>query len=415
MTALEGDLVVAADGVNSTLRSAYGFEPSLDVAAATYAWFGTDHVFESFTFIIAETAAGRRAGARVSVLRRASTFIVETHAACTLDKAACEELFGYRLIENRTRWINFVTVRNPFWRRDNVVLLGDAAHTAHFSIGCGTKLAMEDAISLAWAVREGDIDAYEAERRPIVESTQRAAQGSLEWFEGIGRYVHQDPEVFAFNLLTRSRRITYGELRMRDPDFVAAVSDSPPMFTPFACGRWSWPTAWWSRRWTCTRRSTGRRATSTSCTSARGRSAAPGLVMTEMICTSADGRITPGCGGLYRDEHVRGVEADRRLRARTTRRSAARSATPGARARRKLLWEGEDVPLRRGQLAADRAVADPVRGGRQPGAARDDARRHGRGARRVRRRGASGPTRRASICSRSTWRTAISCRASCRR
>ena len=86
-----------------------------------------------------------------------------------LDKAACEALFGYQLIENRTRWINFVTVRNASWRHGNVVLLGDAAHTAHFSIGSGTKLAMEDAISLAWAVKEGDIDAYEAERRPIVE------------------------------------------------------------------------------------------------------------------------------------------------------------------------------------------------------------------------------------------------------
>ena len=136
---------------------------------------------------------------------------------------------------------------------------------------------MEDAIALAWAVREGDIDAYEAERRPIVESTQRAAQGSLEWFEGIGRYMHQDPQTFAFNLLTRSRRITHGELRMRDPDFVAALGDAPPMFAPLrlrvAGAR---PTASSSRRWTCTRRSTGRRATSTSCTSARARSAAPG-------------------------------------------------------------------------------------------------------------------------------------------
>ena len=157
------------------------------------------------------------------------------------------------------------------------MLLGDAAHTAHFSIGCGTKLAMEDAISLAWAVREGDIDAYEAERRPIVESTQRAAQGSLEWFEGIGRYTRQDPRTFAFNLLTRSRRITHGELRMRDPDFVATLARrAADVRAVPAARRWSWPTASWSRRWTCTRRSTARRATSTSCTSARGRSAAPG-------------------------------------------------------------------------------------------------------------------------------------------
>ena len=156
------------------------------------------------------------------------------------------------------------------------MLLGDAAHTAHFSIGSGTKLAMEDAISLAWAVREGDIDAYEAERRPIVESTQRAAQGSLEWFEGIGRYTRQDPRTFAFNLLTRSRRITHGELRMRDPDFVATLGDgAADVRRRSGCAGWSSPTASSSRRWTCTRPSTARRATSTSCTSARARSAAP--------------------------------------------------------------------------------------------------------------------------------------------
>src|ERR671920_2430468 len=129
---------------------------------------------------------------------------------------------------------------------------GDAAHTAHFSIGSGTKLALEDAIGLAWALREqpgdlgGALAAYEADRRPIVESTQRAAQGSLEWFEGIARYVRQPPVLFAFNLLTRSRRITYGELQLRDPGFVEEVDAAfageaargaaplrPPMFMPF--------------------------------------------------------------------------------------------------------------------------------------------------------------------------------------
>src|SRR3954463_7435635 len=232
VTALDGDLVVAADGVNSTLRAAYGFEPSLDRRRATYAWFGTDHVFDAFTFIIAETPQGVVQVHAYPYSATRSTFIVETTTA-QLDKQACEELFGYRLIENRTRWINFVTVRNPFWRRENVVLLGDAAHTAHFSIGSGTKLAMEDAISLAWAVREGDIDAYEAERRPIVESTQRAAQGSLEWFEGIGRYTRQDPRPFASTLLPPSRGTPPGELRKRDPDFVGSLCDTPPMFAPF--------------------------------------------------------------------------------------------------------------------------------------------------------------------------------------
>ena len=136
---------------------------------------------------------------------------------------------------------------------------------------------MEDAISLAWAVREGDIDAYEAERRPIVESTQRAAQGSLEWFEGIGRYTHQDPRTFAFNLLTRSRRITHGELRMRDPDFVATLGDGAADVhaVPAARARARQPRRGLADGHVLAR-STARRATSTSCTSARGRSAAPG-------------------------------------------------------------------------------------------------------------------------------------------
>src|SRR3954462_10897390 len=348
VASLEGDLVVAADGVNSTLRSAYGFEPSLDVRKATYAWFGTEQVFESFTFIIAETPEGVVQVHAYPYSSSRSTFIVES-SGVQLDRAACEALFGYELIENRTRWINFVTVRNPFWRRGNVVLLGDAAHTAHFSIGSGTKLAMEDAISLAWAVREGDIDLYEAERRPIVESTQRAAQGSLEWFEGIGRYMRQEPRLFAFNLLTRSRRITHGELRMRDPEFVAQLGDSPPMFWPLKL-----------RSLELQNRvvvSPMDMYTSVDGTpgdfhlvhlGARAIGGA-GLVMTEMICTSADGRITPGCGGLYKDEHT---AAWKRIVdfVHTHSRSAigCQIGHAGRKGSTKLLWEGEDVPLDEG-------------------------------------------------------------------
>ena len=167
----------------------------------------------------------------------------------------CRELFadaleGHELQANNSKWVTFTTVRNRCWRSGNVVLVGDSAHTAHFSIGSGTKLAMEDAVALAWAFRccgtddvAGALAAYEEERRPVVESTQRAAQGSLEWFEGIGRYVRQPGLQFAFNLLTRSRRVTYDNLRLRDPGFVAAVDrlfadrcgfagERPPMFAP---------------------------------------------------------------------------------------------------------------------------------------------------------------------------------------
>src|SRR5262249_31264057 len=190
------------------------------------------------------------------------------------------------------------------WRKDNVVLLGDAAHTAHFSIGSGTKLAMEDAIALAWAVKQDDIDAYEAERRPIVESTQRAAQGSLEWFEGIGRYMGQPPRLFAFNLLTRSRRITYGELRMRDPEFVDSLITTPPMFTPFKVRGLEL-----ANRVICSPMdmySSSDGVPGDFHLMHLGARAVGGaaLVMSEMICTSADGRITPGCGGLYTDEQA---------------------------------------------------------------------------------------------------------------
>src|SRR3954462_13362677 len=235
------DLVVAADGVNSTLRRRYAasFEPSLDRRRAKYVWFGTDLVFDAFKFFIKETEHGVLQVHGYPYSDTMSTFIVETTPRAWrglgLDRASeeeslamCEDLFadvleGHRLIANRSLWIDFVTVRNRSWRHENVVLLGDAAHTAHFSIGSGTKLAMEDAIALAWAFREHGagaiptaLAAYDAERRPIVESTQRAAQGSLEWFEGIERYMGQDPRIFAFNLLTRSRRITYTELQLRD-------------------------------------------------------------------------------------------------------------------------------------------------------------------------------------------------------
>src|SRR5919109_3425255 len=302
-----------------------------------------------------------------------STFIVETTPEAWrglgLDRATeeeslaiCENLFsdvleGHRLIANRSLWIDFVTVRNASWRHENVVLLGDAAHTAHFSIGSGTKLAMEDAIALAWAFREhgpddvpGALEAYEAERRPIVESTQRAAQGSLEWFEGIGRYMGQDPRIFAFNLLTRSRRITYTELQLRDPGFIASVdaafSSRPPMFTPFRLRGME----------LCNRVVVSPMDMYCSVDGTpgdfhlvhlghRGIGGA-GLVMTEMICVSREGRITPGCGGLYRDEHT---AAWKRIVAFVHAHGRAKIGCQlghsGRQGSTTLMWEAEDQPL----------------------------------------------------------------------
>jgi anthraniloyl-CoA monooxygenase len=252
------DLIVGADGASSAVRAARpeDFGPSLDHRHSRYVWFGTDIVFDAFKFFIEETPHGVFQAHAYPYNDRMSTFIVETHetiwrkagldlltagplAPGQSDMASlefCADLFaealeGHSLVANNSKWLNFVTVHNQRWCADNVVLVGDAAHTAHFSIGSGTKLAMEDAVALAWAFRCYGSDvaeallAYEAERRPIVESTQRAAQASLEWFEGIGRYVNQERMRFAFNLLTRSRRVTYDNLRLRDPAFVEAVDE----------------------------------------------------------------------------------------------------------------------------------------------------------------------------------------------
>src|SRR3954470_12304878 len=371
----EFDLVVAADGVNSTLRRRHedAFGPSLDRRKAKYAWFGTDLVFDAFKFFIKETEQGVVQVHGYPYSDAMSTFIVETTPRAWrglgLDRASeeeslaiCEDLFadvldGHRLVPNRSVWIDFVTVRNASWRHRNVVLLGDAAHTAHFSIGSGTKLAMEDAIGLAWAVKEnpGDVGAalaaYEAERKPIVESTQRAAQGSLEWFEGIERYMGQEPRIFAFNLLTRSRRITYTELQLRAPGFVASVDEQfapgrPPMFTPFRL-----------RGLELDNRVVVSPMDMYSAVDgtpgdfhlvhlgARGIGGA-GLVMTEMICVSADGRITPGCGGLYRDEHTaawaRIVDF---VHAHGHAKIGCQLGHSGRKGSTKLMWEAEAQPL----------------------------------------------------------------------
>ncbi|HUA47393.1 MAG TPA: bifunctional salicylyl-CoA 5-hydroxylase/oxidoreductase [Solirubrobacteraceae bacterium] len=369
------DLIVGADGASSAVRTALArdFVPSLDRRHCRYIWLGADVAFDAFKFFIAETEHGAVQAHAYPYDGGASTFIVEMHertwkrlglGELSLDESVtwCSELFddaldGRRLLANNSRWINFVTVRNRRWCVDNVVLLGDAAHTAHFSIGSGTKLAMEDAVSLAWAFRSFGDDvftattAYESERRPIVESTQRAAQASLEWFESIGRYTEQPRLQFAFNLLTRSRRVTYDNLRLRDPSFVGSVHPDPrpPMFMPF--------------------RLRGLELANRVVVSPMDMYAADdgtpgdfhlvhlgaralggaGLVMTEMICVSDIGRITPGCAGIYRAEHV---SAWRRIvqfaHAHGDCAMGAQIGHSGRKGSTKLMWEGMDEPLLEG-------------------------------------------------------------------
>jgi anthraniloyl-CoA monooxygenase len=384
------DLVVAADGAASAVRAGRvgDFQTTLDPRHCRYMWMGTDLVFDAFKFFIAETPHGVLQAHAYPYSRQMSTFIVEvaelTWRRAGLDRltpgplppgvsddasvAFCQDLFadaldGHTLQANNSKWINFVTVRNSSWRSDNVVLLGDAAHTAHFSIGSGTKLAMEDAVALASAFREhgpddvsAALDAYESERRPLVESTQRAAQGSLEWFEGIARYVQQPRLQFAFNLLTRSRRITYDNLRLRDAEFVADVDDlfagdggfsaRPPMFAPLRLRGLMLP-----NRVVVSPMDMYSAVDGTPSDfhlvhlGARALGGAA-LVYSEMICVSAEGRITPGCAGMYWAEHVQAwrriVEFGHRYGGCAM---AAQLGHSGRKGSTKLMWLGIDQPL----------------------------------------------------------------------
>jgi anthraniloyl-CoA monooxygenase len=394
--AADFDLVVAADGASSAIRAARGedFTPMLDPRHCRYMWLGTDLVFDAFKFFIAETEHGVFQAHAYPYSDSMSTFIVEvaeeTWRHAGLDRGSdpahplapgqsdevsvdfCRRLFGedalegHALYANNSKWINFVTVRNRCWRSGNVVLIGDAAHTAHFSIGSGTKLAMEDAVALAWSFHEhGEDDvpaalaAYEAERRPVVESTQRAAQGSLEWFEGIARYVDQPRRQFAFNLLTRSRRVTYDNLRLRDESFVADVDAEwsaaghfvarPPMFAPLRLRELALP-----NRVVVSPMDMYSAVDGTPSDfhlvhlGARALGGAA-LVYSEMICVSDIGRITPGCAGMYRDEHV---EAWRRIVDFAHRSGgcaiAGQLGHSGRKGSTKLMWDGIDEPLPEG-------------------------------------------------------------------
>jgi anthraniloyl-CoA monooxygenase len=259
----EADLVVGADGANSFVRRLGEFGTRVEPEGSKYVWFGTDLVFDAFTFIFRETEHGLYNVHAYPYDEQMSTFIVECpletwlgarHDGMSEEEtlAYCEQLFandlrGRELFSNRSLWLDFPKVTNRVWHDGRVVLVGDAAHTAHFSIGSGTKLAMEDSIALAQAlVRRGwDVESalvdYELERTPVVERTQAAASDSAAYFGRIGTYTHMEPLQFAFNLLTRSGRITHASLGIRDPQFTRSLDawfggkevSPPPAFSPF--------------------------------------------------------------------------------------------------------------------------------------------------------------------------------------
>ncbi|MGK5729532.1 bifunctional salicylyl-CoA 5-hydroxylase/oxidoreductase [Streptomyces sp. URMC 124] len=389
------DLVIAADGVHSRTRETHSehFRPTLTTHRCRYIWLSADFAFDAFRFEIAETEHGLMQLHGYPYRSDASTVVVEmredvwrragldrcdedgTLAAC--GKHFADALGGRPLRSNNSAWTAFRTVVNERWHHGRTVLLGDAAHTAHFSIGSGTKLAVEDALALARALeRHPDVPAalaaYEAERRPAVASTQRAARASLEWFEDLAVHVDQPPRRFAFNLLTRSRRVTHANLRLRDADFVASVEDeagvppgTPPMFTPFRL-----------RGLTLRNRVVVSPMDMYSATDgtpgdfhlvhlgARALGGA-GLVMAEMVCVSAQGRITPGCSGMYTPEHER---AWRRITGFVHDQAPGTAiglqlGHAGRKGSTRRMWEGIDEPLPEGNWPLVAPSALPYRPG----------------------------------------------------
>ena len=458
------DLVVAADGLNSLVRTKYAdqFQPTLDVRRCRYMWLGTDKVFEAFTFDILETPHGVMQMHGYPFDAHGSTFIVEMHddvwRRAGFDKvpahdlapgesdeasvAAVRELFahvldGHEVLANNSRWVSFTTVRNERWFHDNIVLLGDAAHTAHFSIGSGTKLAMEDALSLAACLHESPdlkdaLAAYEQERKAVVISTQRAAQASLEWFENLGQYTHQHPMQFAFNILTRSRRITYDNLRLRDPEFIARVDEwfaesqleaghgtgetCPPMFAPFRLGQLDLANRVVVSPMDMYVSQDGMPSDFHFVHLGGKALGGAGLVMTEMVCVSPRARITPGCAGTVVRRAGHGLDAALRLRARLL---ASAHRDPARPQRAQGFHEahvgGHRPTVARGELAVGLRLRPALQGGRQPDSDVAGPSRHGRRGQPTSCRRPSGQRRQASTCWSSTARTAICCRHSCPR
>jgi len=420
----EVDLVVAGDGVNSGTRTRYAddLHPVIRGGSARYIWTGTDAPFDRFTFIFedlflediehsedikhSDDAAHRTVQAHIYPYDETrSTFIVEMAEATwqllqlgghdaglspgESDQHAldwCSQIFsrhlgGRPLIGNNSRWISFPRISCGSWVVNNVVLLGDAAHTAHYSVGSGTKMALEDAIALADAVAEtGDVSTalknYESDRRPQIESLQRAAATSEDWFSHVDHHRRRPFEQFAFSLFTRSQRVTYDNLRERDaryheetlkwfagqqpPAHQPPTPDTPPIFYPFSLRDVTFhnrigvsPMAQYSavdgmpNDWHKVH--LGSRAVGGAA-----------LVMTEMTCTSPDARITPGCTGIWNAQQAEAWAGIARfVHDFTGAKIGMQLGHAGRKGSTKVPWEGEDVPLEAGNWSL--VSASPMR------------------------------------------------------
>ena len=384
------DLVIAADGANSRFRDADAdaFGVDVDVRLNKFVWLGTSKVFDAFTFAFEETEHGWMWAHAYRFAPDCSTFIVEcseeTWRGFGFDRmsqdesiAACEQLFakyldGHGLQSNASHlvgsaaWLNFKRLKCERWSHGNVILLGDAAHTAHFSIGSGTKLALEDAIKLAEVLNrpglalEDALDEYQAERNLEVLKLQNSARNSTEWFETLGRYLHFEPLQFAYSLLTRSQRISHENLRLRDREWLEGVErwfwkratngrsnkTAPPMFAPLKL-----------REMEVANRITVSPMAMYSAVDGvpndfhfvhLGERAlgGAGLVFTEMTCVSPEGRISPGCTGMWNDEHVAGWKriVDF-VHSNSKAKICLQLGHSGAKGSTRLGWEGDNEPL----------------------------------------------------------------------
>ncbi|MCB2100163.1 MAG: bifunctional salicylyl-CoA 5-hydroxylase/oxidoreductase [Rhodobacterales bacterium] len=384
------DLIIAGDGIGSFIRAQHEADFGTDVVMRPnkFVWMGTTKPFDAFTFYFNETEHGLFRAHCYQYMPGTSTFIVEcteeTWRRAGLDQASeadtlafCESVFakeldGEALISNMSIWRTFPRVRNARYFHDNIVLLGDALHTAHFSIGSGTKLAMEDGVALAKALDDhaslsDALAAFQAEREPAVDSLQRAAQVSMEWFEETERYYDaQEPIQFAYSLLTRSMRINHDNLALRDPALVARAErwvaeqaevqsgrkanvpgrTPPPIFTPFRLRDLVLenrivlsPMCMYSavdgvvNDWHLVH--LGSRAVGGA-----------GLIYAEMTAISPQARITPGCAGIWNDDQVAAWgRVNAFIHANSGAKTCLQLGHAGRKASTKVLWEGMDRPL----------------------------------------------------------------------
>ena len=381
----DSDLIVAADGLASVIRDKYSdsFGTEIEVRRNYFCWLGSNRELDAFKYFFRETEHGIIVMHAYQYEQGMSTWVCEMQPSTwegfgfgdmqeneyaeKLQQLFAEELAGHELIINRSLWRQFPEVKNKTWVKDNIVLLGDSQNTAHFSIGSGTKLAMESAIALYESLKEhGDLPtalaAFDVERRQDVEITQHAADVSLAWFETMDEHWDVEPEKFAFQVMSRSKQITYENLRLRDADFIANVENgftaaqraagydfpdgTPPMFAPFRLrdmhlanrvvmspmAQYSaldgLPNDWHMVHY-----------------GSRGIGGA-GLIYTEMTCPSPDGRITPGCTGLWNaaqcDEWRRIVNF---VHANSTAKMCLQIGHAGRKGSTRLAWDGMDLPL----------------------------------------------------------------------